>query len=257
MTACAVGKLELSGPNEKTRKLLKWAKSELGETIRLSQYQSLSLLAGHTCPGAHDCKSWVDLQTLKLVDGANCIYRCFSASQEVMFKATRAQRQRNTERLRKARTRAGIRKLLLASIDESVRLFRYHISGDFYSLAYLQAVIDVARLRPETRFYAYTKSWHHLIKVGPVSALPSNLRITLSLGSKFTQHHARLRAAGFATARVVFSESEARDRGLAIDQNDSLASYGAGDFALLLHGAQPAGSDASKALVQIKRSKAA
>jgi len=55
-------------------------------------------------------------------------------------------------------------------------------------------------------------------------------------------------------ARVVFSEAEAEAEGLEIDHDDSLAAdpYH-GPFALLLHGTQPPKSEASKALVQLRR----
>jgi hypothetical protein len=36
---------------------------------------------------------------------------------------------------------------------------RIHVSGDFYSAAYARAWAAVARACPQTRFYAYTRSW--------------------------------------------------------------------------------------------------
>ena len=60
---------------------------------------------------------------------------------------------------------------------------------------------------------------------------------------------------GLKEARVVFSESEAAELGLAIDHDDSHAVENNGQsFALLLHGTQPAGSEASKALQALKAS---
>jgi hypothetical protein len=50
------------------------------------------------------------------------------------------------------------------------------------------------------------------------------------------------------SARVVFSEQEARDLGLAIDHDDSHAMTHGPDFALLVHGTQPKGSDAAAAV---------
>ena len=54
---------------------------------------------------------------------------------------------------------------------------------------------------------------------------------------------------------VVFSEDEAYERGLEIDHNDSHAAvpdWEYDDFALLIHGTHPKGSEAAKALVELK-----
>jgi hypothetical protein len=50
------------------------------------------------------------------------------------------------------------------------------------------------------------------------------------------------------SAKVFFSTEEAKALGLDIDHTDDLAISGSDDFALVIHGSQPAGSDASKAL---------
>ena len=55
------------------------------------------------------------------------------------------------------------------------------------------------------------------------------------------------------SARVFFSKDEADALGLDIDHTDDLAISGSKDFALLIHGSQPAGSDASKALSANKK----
>jgi hypothetical protein len=55
---------------------------------------------------------------------------------------------------------------------------------------------------------------------------------------------------------VVFSEEEADRLGLEIDHDDSHAAdpnWRNLNFALLIHGSQPAGSKASKALQQLKK----
>lgn len=53
-------------------------------------------------------------------------------------------------------------------------------------------------------------------------------------------------------AYVVYTEQEATERGLEIDHDDSHC-LGDKPFALLVHGSQRAGSDASKALSQRKK----
>jgi len=56
-------------------------------------------------------------------------------------------------------------------------------------------------------------------------------------------------------AVVVFSEQQAADLGLEIDHDDSHAArpdLRNQSFALLIHGVQPKGSEAAKALVELK-----
>ena len=55
------------------------------------------------------------------------------------------------------------------------------------------------------------------------------------------------------SVKVFFSQDEADALGLEIDHTDDLAISGADDFALLIHGSQPAGSAASKALSANKK----
>ena len=57
------------------------------------------------------------------------------------------------------------------------------------------------------------------------------------------------------SAKVVFSEAEANSLGLDIDHDDSHAANPAwrdNSFALLVHGTQPAGSEAATALKELK-----
>jgi hypothetical protein len=61
-----------------------------------------------------------------------------------------------------------------------------------------------------------------------------------------------LKAKGFHTSKVVFTEQQAADLGLEIDHKDNLAAYGDSSFALLIHGPQPMGSEASKAISKLK-----
>ena len=59
------------------------------------------------------------------------------------------------------------------------------------------------------------------------------------------------------SALVVYSEAEAAALGLQIDHDDSLAAFGSESFALLLHGTQAKGTEASEALKLINREKKA
>lgn len=57
---------------------------------------------------------------------------------------------------------------------------RIHDSGDFYSPAYFVKWLEIARLNPSVRFYAYTKSHSFIRSI----ELPENVDLIFSLGSK-------------------------------------------------------------------------
>jgi hypothetical protein len=57
---------------------------------------------------------------------------------------------------------------------------RIHDSGDFYSPTYFIKWLEIARLNPSVRFYAYTKSHSFIRSI----ELPENVDLIFSLGSK-------------------------------------------------------------------------
>jgi hypothetical protein len=68
----------------------------------------------------------------------------------------------------------------LNKIRKNKQLYiRIHDSGDFYSPAYFAKWLEIARLNPTVRFYAYTKS-HSFIRG---IQLPENFDLIFSLGS--------------------------------------------------------------------------
>jgi len=136
--------------------------------------------------------------------------------------------------------------LICASLPDKFDIMRVHVGGDYFSKKYLQAWIEVAKRNPEKIFYSYSKSLHFFKEF----ALPENLVLTASRGGK---HDDMIELHGWKEALVVYSEQEAQGRGLEIDHDDTHAAFGKENFALLIHGTQPAGSAASKALQVIKR----
>lgn len=129
-------------------------------------------------------------------------------------------------------------------------------SGDFYSQNYHDAWIEVARWNPHLHFYWYTKSlpfWRKRLRqvgTGHEPGKVSNVVPTASWGGKYDHLIDKL---GLRSARVVYSREEAALLGLEIDEDESLAMKHGPDFALLLHGAQPAGSDAARSLINLKK----
>ena len=253
--------LQIGKVNDKLRKLLNspLVISFFGRPLRPSEVRSLALLAGHACPGAKDCKARVLLDALGkryLERGQGAIFQCFSASQELQFNGTYAARHRNFHMLRN-RSTSEILDLFDRSISDRVKLFRWWISGDFFNRNVLEASIALANMRPDTHFYAYTKSLQILRKIdkGQDELTDNgNLRINLSRGGVFDRYIPELQDRGYAVATVVNYATDRLDLG-PIDSSDDLAAFGHLDptvadlrsFRLTIHGPQVKGSIASKA----------
>jgi hypothetical protein len=113
---------------------LKFSKgnSKLGSHI-----YTISLLSGWSCPFAHDClsKAVVDKETGKksLQDGKHTKFRCFSASQEVVYTNTYNARKHNFDLLRKKNTEQMV-KLIQESLPKKATTIRIHVGGDFFNL---------------------------------------------------------------------------------------------------------------------------
>jgi hypothetical protein len=251
-------RLKLSPPNAKTLWILGWIRNVLGIAIKKVEFVSLSILSGVSCPGASKCRAQAvegpdGKRSIK--DGPKCEFRCFSASDETMYSATYAQRKHNRDLLLACKNSAGaVAALLLRSIPERTKLIRIHIGGDFFCMNYLVGWILFAALRPNTRCYAYTKSLHFVDRLDcDASDLPSNLRIVCSVGGLFDSLLPKLSKRGYNTATVVYSESDATSKGLEVDHLDNLAAYGKLDFAITLHGSQPAGSEAMQAVTALRQ----
>ena len=108
----------------------------------------------------------------------------------------------------------------------------------------------VATERPKQIFYAYTKSlllWYQFR-----NEVPDNFKLTASYGGRLDDVIHQHKDVYKRYAQVVYTEQEAMDLGLEIDHDDSHC-LGDKPFALLVHGVQRAGSDASKALSQRRK----
>lgn len=211
---------------------------------------SLDLPAGHSCPGAKLCLSRAVPRTdtagrFRIDDGRYCQFRCFSASQEVQYPCVRRMRRHNFDVLRKTRGWKQCRDILVASLPADAGVIRYHVAGDFFKLAYLRGAIELATMRPDVLFYTYTKSLPLLVGLD----LPNNFLVTASKGGKYDH---LIEGLAIREAVVIHSEAEATRLGLEIDHDDSHAATYGDSFALLIHGTQPAGSDAAKALQALK-----
>tara|TARA_R100000008_G_C3584895_1_gene171434 strand:- start:1898 stop:2689 length:792 start_codon:yes stop_codon:yes gene_type:complete len=244
--------LKFSKANAKTEALKNV--DELKPFLHGRKIYSLDLLSGYSCPFAHECLSKAvegenGKRTIK--DGKHTKFRCFSASQEVQYTNVYNSRKHNFDMLR-GKHLNDMTHMLNQSMPDDLGVCRIHVAGDFFSADYMFSWITMAMMHPTRLFYAYTKSlkyWlHHMTWIDQVD----NFILTASYGGRddelIDQH-------GLRSAKVVFSETEAEELGLEIDHDDSHAARPSVknlDFALLVHGTQPKGSEASEALKALK-----
>jgi len=230
------------------------------ENAKLIGIFHFSLPSGYSCPGAFNCKTFADRTTGKIrdeqkPDADGIIYRCYAAMDEARRPNVRAVRWNNFDLLKEQKSTKEKTALIVRSIKQTglVRggTLRVHIGGDYFSQSYFNAWMAAAPFFPNVVFYSYTKSIKFLLEyITAHGGLPKNFVFTCSRGGKYDN---LIPATMTKSARVFFSKSEADALGLDIDHTDDLAISGVDDFALLIHGSQPAGSDASKALSANKK----
>jgi hypothetical protein len=207
---------------------------------------TFSIVSGTTCPGAKDCLSKVNRDTGKLTDGPATLFRCFSATQEAIYPAVRNSRWQNFDTIVRHIRNNTLVDLIVANVPKGATMVRVHVAGDFFSQAYFDAWIEVANRMPGVIFYAYTKSLTFWIK--RLGSIPANFRLTASYGGR---HDDLIEKFNLRSAKVIYKVEDAN--GLPIDHDDSHAYGEGGSFALLLHGVQPKGSVASKALSALRK----
>lgn len=208
-----------------------------------------SLPAGYTCPLADICKTMTPRDRKKIDNKLVQDYgdiRCYASSEEARYPNSQSARWKNKDLLDMFDL-SGKVDLILKSIkyyeqnNGKMSLLRLHESGDFYDQKYFDAWLEVTKQRPDILFYAYTKSLPFWI--ARMSSIPTNFKLVASSGGLrddlIKKHNLRY-------VVIVQSPEEAANLRLPIDVDDSLAYAGDGNFALLIHGTQKAGSDAMK-----------
>jgi hypothetical protein len=233
--------LKFGEPNAKLKKMLKKLSLKL---------KTFTLPAGWSCPAAKDCLSRADRATGKIQDGKDTVFRCFAASAEATYPSLRKMVWHNFGLLKDSLVDGAeaCADLICASLPDKFDIMRVHVGGDYFSKKYLQAWVIVAERNPDKIFYSYSKSLHLFAKV----MRPENLVLTASRGGKYDE---LIDIHGWKEALVVYSEEEAEEKGLEIDHDDTHAAFGGTNFALLIHGTQPKGSMASKALSALLKKK--
>ena len=229
------------------------------ENAKLKGIWHFSLPSGYTCPGAKNCYTKVHRETGKIVDlqtpdENGDTFRCYAAMDEARYPSVNKARWHNFNLLKACKSIQEKVDLIVSSIKTTGLTrggtLRVHIGGDYYNQSYFNAWMKAASYFPNIVFYSYTKSINFLVKHLSKNKLPNNFVFTCSKGGKFDD---LIPVSKVKSARVFFSKEQADSLGLDIDHTDDLAISGSDDFALVLHGSQPAKSKASKALSELKK----
>ena len=254
--------LNWSVANSKLKKLYKHRDGKLAEWLnvkhgrKFAQVYSLDLQSGVSCPMAKHCFSVArerDDGIRFIQDGKHTEFRCFSASQEAQYTGVYRKRRDNFETLRPL-DRHQIATLLHETLPLDAGIVRAHVAGDMFKESYFRAWLDLAKARPNVLFYAYTKMLQLWVKHRDIVERLPNFVLTASRGGKIDH---LIGIEGLREARVILSPDQERYLG-PIDDDDSHAANPAtrhDSFRLLIHGTQPPGSEASKALQILKKAK--
>lgn len=222
--------------------------SKLGKSIG-----TFSLPAGFTCPNANEClaKAVKDKETGKVTiqSGPEMKFWCFAALDEAKYPATFNARHHNFDLLRVIKRAEDMAELIHLSLPKQP-IIRVHVSGDFFNQTYFNAWMLVAKRNPNKLFYAYTKSLNYW--VASADLVPENFKLNASVGGKLDE---LIEEYSLKYAKVVYSPEAAESEGLEIDHDDTHAYAKNESFALLIHGTQPKGSEASEAIKVLKKRK--
>jgi hypothetical protein len=235
-------------------KTIKWTQGNIKLPERIIH---MSLPSGYTCPMALKCLAKADANTGKITDGKEQEYRCYAAMQEARHSGLRKNRWSNYTILKKLSKHQMFLKLSssLSNIHDKYitnhnqhPIIRAHIGGDFFNENYFLAWLQLASHYHPTQFYSYTKRTDLWVK--NIKDIPINFIFNASRGGKRDD---LIDTHNLKCAEVVYSHQQAVEKGLEIDHDDSHAYSGSASFAQLIHGCQKAGSDASKALSNLKK----
>lgn len=217
---------------------------------------TFSLPAGHTCPYARLCLAKASRDSGELEDGPDTEVRCYAASMENRRPNVRASRWRNFDLLRKARTKERMVALILASLSPFAGYVRVHDSGDFWSQTYYDAWLEVARQRPRSTLFFYTKAlpfWVRRLQEVGDGHTPGEVPNFIPTASTGGRRDDLITAFGLRFAHIVKNEEEAKQLWLEVDHSDACAARHGPDFALVVHGPQPAGSEMMRAVTENRK----
>ena len=232
------------------------------------EWPYFSLPAGYTCPFATVCKNfpakwegpikggkWKKPASWEknVKPGPQAEIMCYAARAQGQYPGANIQAFKNLDLLKRMKTTEKMANLIIKSMEyhglAKTDILRIHEAGDFFSQNYFDAWIEVAKRMPQTLFYAYTVSLPYYM--ARKNSLPKNFKIIASMdkhNEKFIMDN------GLRYSTVVGSAEEAKELRLPIDVDDSIAWGSDDNFALVIHGSQPKGSEAAETLKQNKKS---
>lgn len=228
------------GTSAKVKKIAEW----YGKPVNV---YSFSLPAGWSCPQAEICLSKADKITGKITDGKKTTIRCYAASDEAKSPNARRARWHNFDIL-KGLEFESIYSELFYSFPDKADIMRIHVGGDFYNQKYFDAWVFLAQNKPDTTFYAYTKSIPYWVSTQ--FEIPQNLKLIASTGGRSDE---LISEYNLREATIVLDLEEADMLELDIDHDESIAIKRDDNFALLIHGTQPKGSKSSQAISALKK----
>jgi len=226
------------------------------------EWPYFSLPAGFTCPQATTCKTFAaEPGGKKFSDGSSLLQgkeaeiRCYAARAQAQYPAAYKNAHKNLDLLiaaKKENGMEGMRDLLIKSIKyhglANEKLIRVHEAGDFFLNTYFKAWMETAKAFPKTLFYAYTTSLNFWLYNR--ASVPSNFKLIASMDKNNAK---TILDNNLRYSVVVYTPEKAKELGLKIDVDDTLAWASDENFALLLHGGQPSGSEAAEAIKQNKK----
>ena len=113
------------------------------ENNKVGKIPSFSLPSLDTCPGK---TIW-------------CSKACYAARIERLYKNAKASYERNLIAVNDKDFVLNMSMELTELLVKGKNTFRFHISGDFFSVRYIYQWIKLVKLFPEITFYGYTHSW--------------------------------------------------------------------------------------------------
>lgn len=121
---------------------MRWFGISLGEgNMKVGEVLSFSLPSRLSCPGA---SRW-------------CLEHCYARRLERIRPTCRRAYRDN---LVEATDTDAFAEKLSAILPRILLQLRLHVSGDFFSVEYIEAWRRICQSLPETRFWAYTRSWN-------------------------------------------------------------------------------------------------
>jgi len=108
--------------------------------LKVGRIPTFSLPAKFTCPGASE---W-------------CLKHCYAYRYERRRPNCRDAYSRN---LVLSWNPGDFVKVMLDALPPQLPCLRIHVSGDFYAVEYIEAWMKICAARPNTLFWAYTRSW--------------------------------------------------------------------------------------------------